>query len=280
MRQVRALALSRRNRSVDKPNEDAYALRWPDDGAVLVVADGVTRSRLPDGSYPLPSGAAIAARLVAEALADALSAPGGRLDMAAAFAAANRAVDLANRRNGVWSRLDFGVHDLWGAVATAVVVQDGTALWGHVGDGVLLHLPKAGGIVVPTPDQVVAAMHFVEQLPQDDVAAAGGPHCYARRLLRNHPEAAVSYGVLTGEGAAEQYVVTGKFAVLPGDTLVLCTDGLGSLRADAWEGLKSGLRGTLDGAALERLLDGVEAADECLGVRSDDKTVIVGVVGA
>lgn len=285
MARVHVLALSRRNRSLDKPNEDAFALRLPQDGetAVFAIADGVTRSRFPDGSYPLPSGAATAARLVAETLADTLGAPGGRQDVAAAFATANRAVDLANRRNGVWDRLDFGVHDLWGAVATAVVVRGSVAQWGHIGDSTLLHLPRAGGILVRTPDQVVAATRSVEQLPPAEVAAAGGRERYARRLLRNHPEVPNSYGVLTGEAAAEDYVVTGEFAVLPGDKLVLCTDGLGSLHsADAaagWDALGSWLQGPLDGRTLERLLRSVEATDERLDVRSDDKTVIVGVVG-
>ena len=272
---ISVAACSRRNRTPDKPCEDAYAVRLDAQGAVLVVADGVTRSRSAAGAYPQPSGAAIAAELVARTLADALT---DGTDPVAAFALANQAVDDANRRNGVWDRLDYKEHDLWGAVATAVVVADGLARWVHIGDTVLLHLPAADGAYVRTPDQVSDSIEHLESLPPETLTAVGGRELYARRHLRNQPTTAHSYGVLTGEAAAAAYVVSGQFAVASGDLLMLGTDGLGSLRgtdaAAGWHNLAPWLRGGPSNAALARLLDAVEEADERQGIRSDDKTVI------
>ncbi|HEY8742697.1 MAG TPA: protein phosphatase 2C domain-containing protein [Chloroflexota bacterium] len=273
---ISVAACSRRNRTPDKPCEDAYAVRLAANDAVLVVVDGVTRSRSAAGIYPQPSGATLAADLVASTLVNALA---GGADPGAAFTLASQAVDAANRRNGVWDRLDYVEHDLWGAVATAVVVSNGVARWAHIGDTVLLHLPAAGGVSVRTPDQVSDAMLYLERMTANQLAAVGGREFYARRTLRNQPASAHSYGVLTGEAAAESYVVTGTFAVAGGDLLMLGTDGLGSLRgsdADAgWHSLEPWLRGEPSNAALTRLLDAVEEVDERQGIRSDDKTLIL-----
>jgi len=126
-------------------------------------------------------------------------------------------------------------------------------------------------------------MEHLESMSPDQLAAVGGRELYTRRHLRNQPSTAHSYGVLTGEPAAAAYVVSGKFAVASGDRLMLCTDGLGSLRgygADAgWHNLEPWLRGGPSNAALARLLDAVEDADERQGIRSDDKTVIVAQIG-
>lgn len=273
------IAASERNYSPDKPNEDAYAVRQGPRRAVFIVADGVTRSRAADGRYPHPSGSALAAELVAGTLAAALCGPDGDPDLRRAFALANRAVGEVNQRHGVVQRLDYVEHDLWGAVATAVVVQDGAAHWGHIGDTVLLHLPASGGVRACTPDQVAAASRRLDGMAAPKLAAAGGREPYARRFLRNHPDVADSYGVLTGEPAAEAYVVTGSLALQPGDRLALLSDGLGSLRdtagASPFAPFEPLLRGILAPATLRNLIAAAADADARVGARSDDKTVVL-----
>ena len=281
MGSITVVACTRRNGTPDKPNEDAYAAHLDSQRAVLVLADGVTRSRSASGVYPQPSGAMLAAQLVVRTLATAL-AGAASADLRRAFARANRAVDRANRRAGVWDRLDYAEHDLWCAVATAVVVQDGIARWAHIGDGALLHLPAAGGLYARTPDQVADAMRHLDDLLPGELAALGGRERHARQRLRNRPGTPHSYGVLSGETSAERYVVMGDFPIAPGDRLVLCSDGLAGLRSAAgpqgWQALEPWLRVPPSTAAVERLFDAVEAADERLGLRSDDKSVIAALV--
>jgi serine/threonine protein phosphatase PrpC len=279
---ISVAASSRRNRTPDKPNEDAYGVCLDAHGALLVVADGVTRSRSASGDYPEPSGAALAAKLVVRTLATSLGQANGT-DPARALRRANRAIDRANRRAGVWDRLDYAEHDLWGAVATAVVVRDGLARWAHIGDSALLHLPVTGGLYLRTPDQVADAMHHLDALGAADLAAFGGRERYARQRLRNQPGAAHSYGVLTGEANAELYILAGAFPLASGDRLALCSDGVAGLRSvggpEGWQSLEPWLRVPASNAAAAKLLDDVEAADERLGLRSDDKTVIIATVG-
>jgi len=279
---ITVTACSRRNGTPDKPNEDAYAVRLDAQRTILVVADGVTRSRSATGVYPQPSGAALAAQLVTRTLATALATAEGA-DLRRAFGRANRVVDRANRRAGVWDRLDYAEHDLWCAVATAVAVNDGIARWAHIGDSVLLHLPATGGLYVRTPDQVADAMQHLDSLAPAELAALGGRERYARQCLRNRPGTSHSYGALTGEANAEQYVLTGDFPIASGDLIVLCSDGLAGLRSvpgpEGWRALEPWLRSPPSNTATAQLFDAVEATDDRLGIRSDDKTVIAALIG-
>jgi len=274
-------ARSVRNRSADKPNEDAWTAHVGDSGAVFAVTDGVTHDRDAEGHYPVPSPGAHAAHLVARSLVYALTGPVGLPDVAGAFRMANGAIERVNRARGVWDACDYGQHDLWCAVATAVVIHGTVVTWGHVGDTFLLHLPAKGGLVLCTPDQVMAAEQYRDAPLSEARAVPGTPHTFARQFLRNKPDSPAPYYALTGETVACEHMATGTLYVSAGDRLALLSDGVVSLRsmgADGtpdWSKLETWLRLPHLDDAVDGLVAAVEEHDIGVGARSDDKTVLL-----
>ncbi len=100
----------------------------------------------------------------------------------------------------------------------ACVVQDGIATWAHVGDS-RLYLLRGGAIVHRTADH-----SRVQQL----IDAGEIPPHHAN----DHPERNRIFNCI-GAFVAPKVEVSAKVALHPGDTLLLCTDGLWSGLTDA-----------------------------------------------
>ncbi|MCL4545781.1 MAG: protein phosphatase 2C domain-containing protein [Chloroflexi bacterium] len=274
---IAAYGLSERNTSPDKPNEDAFAIHLDGRRCVLVVADGVTRSPRADGSYPQPSGAQLASRVVAQTLAAHLADVEEAPDFRQAFQVANIAVDQLNRTHRVWERLDYEEYDLFGAVATAAVIQGRDLFWGHIGDTCLLIHDERTPVQQLTPDQVRAAMDRLDRLQSDELNGENRLY-YSRARLRNHPQIQASYGVLTGEDNALTYVDHGRRTLTSGATVLLCSDALTCLRREGPTGWRE-LQPLLQDIPWEQigpnLIATAQQREKDGHLRSDDKTVIV-----
>ncbi len=270
-----ATGMSQRNTSDDKPNEDVFAIRSDNERTILVLADGVTRSRRADGTYPIPSGGLLAARVVAQTLVAALVNAEHLQAMYRAFHLANDAVAQLNTSHNVWGNLDYEEHDLYGAVATAAVIHDNRLLWAHIGDTVLLK-GRDSHLCQLTRDHVQEAMEFLQQLTPAELAGKSREY-YSRARLRNHPELPVSYGVLTGEKAALDYVEAGEDGVMVGDVYLLCSDAMTCLRSrgGGWSAAEQLLTGVpfLEWPSVLIAAAGKREVEAQL--RADDKTVIV-----
>ncbi|MCL4541373.1 MAG: protein phosphatase 2C domain-containing protein [Chloroflexi bacterium] len=270
-----ATGTSQRNTSDDKPNEDVFTIRSDNERTILVIADGVTRSRRADGRYPVPSGGLLAARVVAQTLIAALVNAEHLRALYQAFRQANDAVAQLNHSHNVWPHLDYEEHDLYGAVATAAVIHDKRLIWAHIGDTALLKI-RGGHLHQLTRDQVQKSMKFLKQLTPAERAGKSVAY-HSRAQLRNHPELPVSYGVLTGEDMALDYVETGEDGLIAGDVCLLCSDAVTCLRSEEedWSSAEQLLAGVpflewpsvLIAAAGRRELEAQ--------LRSDDKTIIV-----
>ena len=236
------------------PNEDFLLAdpRLP----IFVVADGVTLEFNPDGTYPLPSGAARAARLFCmHALAEArrrykhFSID----DLRASFRAGNRAVgklnsrciDMSIYRDGrpVSKKIDYWNTDLFATTAAFAVLApphlgtsdvprfDGgkrTLYWASICDSFVAHYDANGSLKFRspecwpnTPERRCFPKNW-ESRPEEERKKE------LRRTYRNGigvHDKLIGYGVATGEEAAERYLNTGKLTVSPGDLVFLHTDG-------------------------------------------------------
>src|ERR1035437_6898528 len=139
---MRVWSTFRKNREIDKPYEDASW--YSSDSGVFVVSDGVTRTRLLDGTYPTPSPAQAAASIVVNALASLVNlescAENPRHAMIQAMVISNDRIHNYAADN--LGAIDYRVNDFPGAVATSLVISNGTATFAHIGDCILIRLPQ------------------------------------------------------------------------------------------------------------------------------------------
>lgn len=104
------------------------------------------------------------------------------------------------------------------ATVVMCLVQEGAAYWGHVGDSRIYHL-RHGAVLDRTRDH-----SHVELLLREgkitEAEIAGHP-------MRNFVECC-----LGGDAAIPEMTISGRKPLLPGDVLLLCSDGI-------WAGLKN-----------------------------------------
>ncbi|GEM_PF-5613060 len=284
----------------DKPNEDAFLIMQG--LGFAAVADGVTRSRLPDGSYPWKT-ATLAPRLLLgdleRTVQDFTILNDPLLFLQSGFREGNQLIWSANECLGVNASLDFDKVDYLATVANAFWMPSGSseALVATIGDTVVLWLPNAGSPELLSRDGLAACHRFSYRFFQSLAVSEGIPPDEARRrrlvwqrsIARNHSDAQspegewVGFGVLTGEPEALEFLETRKVDISGGGKVILASD---ALRACADERL--GEETIHAYAAFLRAVGGVSfgdipaAAIACIrekeiqrSLRSDDATVVV-----
>ena len=183
------------------------------------VAEGVARTRY-DADPPSP--AARAAHAFNEALHRFLSdlhEPPTLTTLHQAAREGNHAVEEVNRALGLWEDHDYYERDYAGTVAAAIVLTPPTFLYGFMTDCGIVHLAN-GRHPFATPDTLARVRR---NFPGGD-----GPErtIRIRRDYRNRPHAShPTYGVFTGEVTALDYWNMGQREYLPGDTLLVFSDG-------------------------------------------------------
>ncbi len=104
------------------------------------------------------------------------------------------------------------------ATCAVFLVQDSSAWWVHVGDSRIYHI-RNGDLVTRTRDH-----SHVEQLLRDGVITEAEVH---RHPMRNFVECC-----LGGDPMLTEMSIPPRRALLPGDVLLACTDGLWANLAD------------------------------------------------
>lgn len=132
------------------------------------------------------------------------------------------------------------------------VVQHSSAYWAHVGDSRVYHL-RAGRIQDRTRDH-----SHVELLVREGVISAG--------QVQNHPMRNFVESCLGGEPLLPEMAISTRHALLPGDVLLVCTDGFWanldeSMIATAFVTLGLPLRETLEALAAQALLNAGAGSD-------------------
>jgi serine/threonine protein phosphatase PrpC len=268
---IRTTAGSRKNRYPDKPYEDAF---WAGPASrVFCVADGITRSRGVDGSYPNPSPASDVARLVVSALASRLdhrnAASKTEPTILEALRMANR--DVYDYVQGQQENGEFFKDDIPGAVATILAFEGNSAMFVHLGDCAVLFFPQ-GDPSRPTRltmDQTAGARKWLTEttsIPWEMRME------FVRRSVRNVPDHPFAFGVLCGDPKAFEFIQTGRIRATSGDLFLLCTDGLEAAIANLPQ--DSRLQKLIALRDVEGILDYAERLDQTLQRRSDDKTLL------
>lgn len=180
---------------------------------------------------------------------------------------------------------DHGPFDLYsrdypGTIGTVILATLDALTWAHLGDTLLLLLSGDGGTVL-TRDQVadfrtwrVINMATLPTTLPDRVR-------YLHGSVRNNTALTHSYGVLTGEPSALEFIETGTASLKKRDRIILATDGLTPLwtamdwMPNAQQQIPRRIVEYLRRATAEQLLHEAEEAEEQNQVRSDDKTVVI-----
>jgi serine/threonine protein phosphatase PrpC len=165
-----------------------------------------------DGLGGHAAGEFAAERAVAALLASLAAAPAlGRDALAQAFARAGAALHDAQRERPA----------AFGCRTTAVVlaIEDGRALWAHVGDS-RLYLLRGGRVQLHTRD------HSVPQALVDAGALA-------QEEVRHHPDRNRVLRSIGGDEPVEPAFAQAPVALEPGDAFLLCTDGFWELVPEA-----------------------------------------------
>jgi PPM family protein phosphatase len=191
-------------------NEDNYCYAEPDDddemvrrGRLVVVADGM-------GGY---EGGQIASGLAVEAVRSAFlngSAETPMEALVAGYESAHAAIhDFV---------LDHPELRGMGTTCTAAVLRNGDLVYGQVGDS-RLYLLRKGAIARLTHDQ-----SYVQQMIDDGILTPED--------AKTHPNRNVLTSALGSESAVKADFAEAPIPLQPGDTLLLCTDGLHGLVSD------------------------------------------------
>jgi len=220
-------------------NQDRVAISIAEDATMLVACDGM------GGHADGEAAAEIAQRAVVDRFQHSqlpMLDPLGFLHLAMGIA--HNGVVLYGARQPLELRPR--------ATCAVCIVQQSSAYWAHVGDSRIYHL-RAGRVRDRTRDH-----SHVELLVREGVISAG--------QVQNHPMRNFVESCLGGEPILPEMAVSTRHALLPGDVLLVCTDGFWanldeSLIASAFVTLGLSLQDTLQALANQALLNAGAASD-------------------
>jgi serine/threonine protein phosphatase PrpC len=179
-------------------NQDRVSVAVAEEAALLIACDGM------GGHAEGERAAEIAQQTVVERFWQAtqpLLDPLGFLHLALGAAHGN-VVALAPR---------LPIEQRPRATCAVCVVQQTSAYWAHIGDSRVYHL-RAGQVRERTRDH-----SHVELLMREGVISAG--------QMQNHPMRNFVESCLGGEAILPEMALNPRRSLLPGDLLLVCTDG-------------------------------------------------------
>lgn len=220
-------------------NQDRVTVAATDEAALLVACDGM------GGHADGEAAAEIAQRSVVDRFQQSqlpLLDPLGFLHLAMGVAHQGVVVYGAKQPLELRPR----------STCAVCIVQQTSAYWAHVGDSRVYHL-RAGRVRDRTRDH-----SHVELLVREGVISAG--------QVQNHPMRNFVESCLGGESILPEMAISPRHALLPGDVLLVCTDGFWAnldeaLIASAFVTLGLSLSDTLQALATQALLNAGGASD-------------------
>lgn len=180
-------------------NQDRVACLVGNDSAFVVVCDGMGGHRAGEQAAEV-AGQTLCERF--RATEQPLMDPLGFLHLALG-AAHGQVVHLG---------ADTPIEARPRATCAVLLMQDGAAYWGHVGDSRIYHL-RGTTLLTRTRDH-----SHVELLLREGLIG--------REQMQGHPMRNFVESCLGGEPLLPEMSLSGRHALQPGDLLLVCTDGL------------------------------------------------------
>ena len=205
-----------------------------------IVADGITRDPIGISNfsnycseeflkkYPRPSGAT----LIAKEICDTFSKTSGTL-----FDKLIKCNEAAKKLNDKYIlKCDYLENDYYGAVASCIKIEDNVLDWAYICDCGIIVYDKLGNVKFQTEDD--------KKLYSDPyIKNIGTPwnipetRALVRKDYRNNPSniidgKCVSYGALTGEETAIDFIRKGQIELSAGDIVIVYSDGLSDFLHD------------------------------------------------
>ena len=198
-----------------------------------IVADGITRD--PVGisdlnsisfsemleKYPRPSGGELAAKTITEVFKESKGTTKERLIVC------NNAVKELN--NKYIKKCDYLQNDYYGAVAACIQIKNDILEYAYICDCGIIVYDNNGNIKFQTEDDkelysdpYINKINIPWNLPK--------ARMIVRRDFRNNPNniqdgMCVSYGAITGEKSAEQFIKSGQIPLNQNDIVAIYSDG-------------------------------------------------------
>lgn len=204
----------RRDCTNPKPNEDRVFIDT--DRLCVVVADGITRTKNQDDSYPDPSPSATAAQVFCDTVQALIrQAPSIRSTDTLRSIMASANVAIANFNQRAFPRFDFAERDRAGLAAVVGIFDEDTLWLASIADCWCLGFKEdtAHRFAWEKTSHSRPEYNRLGEIP-------------AREALRNRPGNPFAYGALTGEAEALQFVEYARIPVKDIQRLVFASDGL------------------------------------------------------
>ena len=186
------------------------------DARCVIVADGITRTKGADGSYPDPSPSATAAQIFCHAVQRAILERSGISsldDLRAVVTEGNAAIHRFNQE--ILPHPDFAERDRAGVAAVVGAFHDDELLIASIADCWSLGFSSG------------EARRFAWEKTshsRPEYNRLGEPR--ARELLRNRVDHPFAYGAFTGEPASLAFVEYNRIAVPDVRRVIFASDGL------------------------------------------------------
>lgn len=202
-----------------------------------IVADGITRDPIGISDlstcspkdflerYPRPSGAELAAKLICETFS---KTNGSLMDK---LIKCNENVRELN--NKYILKCDYLENDYYGAVASCVSIENNVLNYAYICDCGIIVYDRLGNVKFQTEDDkelysdpYINKIGIHWNLPESRVIVRRD---YRNNLSNIQDDKCVSYGAITGEKSAIEFIRTGQFELSEGDIIVVYSDGFATL---------------------------------------------------
>lgn len=204
-----------------KPNEDFFLIS--ETRPIFAVADGVTQSHFPDGTYAFADGARQAAEIFCKETVKSLEAG---LSMTRAFDEANQKIKELNLQEEMDKKLNYVEYDWFDTVGVAAIIENNKLFYGFVGDCGLAIFDKNNINKFQTKDMVAPAVaRFAKQFEKHGRIEPRERTTIIHRDFRNNPNKK-GYGSFSGEEGVKNYYKFGSKKLKTGDIAVLFSDGM------------------------------------------------------